>query len=89
MSTIDAIEQALQTLAPELIEIEDDSASHVGHAGNTGGGHYNLLIVSEAFQGLSLIRRHKLVYAQVGDLMQRDIHALSIRAKTPAEFHQT
>lgn len=88
MNTIDAIEQALQTLAPELIEIEDDSASHAGHAGNTGGGHYNLLIISEAFQGLSLIQRHKLVYAQVGDLMERDIHALSIRAKTPAEFHQ-
>lgn len=88
MNTIDAIEQALETLAPELIEIEDDSASHAGHAGNTGGGHYNLLIISEAFQGLSLIQRHKLVYAQVGDLMERDIHALSIRAKTPAEFHQ-
>lgn len=88
MNTIEAIEQALQTLAPELIEIEDDSASHAGHAGNTGGGHYNLLIISEAFQGLSLLQRHKLVYAQVGDLMERDIHALSIRAKTPAEFHQ-
>jgi BolA protein len=88
MNTVTAIEKALQTLAPELVEIEDDSASHAGHAGNTGGGHYNLLIVSEAFHGLSLIQRHKLVYAQVGDLMQRDIHALSIRAKTPAEFHQ-
>ncbi|MTI63704.1 BolA family protein [Methylophaga sp.] len=88
MNTVTAIEKALQTLDPEFVEIEDDSASHAGHAGNTGGGHYNLLIVSEAFHGLSLIQRHKLVYAQVGDLMQRDIHALSIRAKTPAEFHQ-
>lgn len=89
MSTVDAIEQALQTFAPELIEIEDDSASHAGHAGNTGGGHYNLLIVSEAFEGLSLIQRHKLVYTEVGDLMQSRIHALSIRAKTPAEFHRS
>lgn len=88
MSTIDAIEQALQALDPQLIEIEDDSASHAGHAGNTGGGHYNLLIVSEAFEGLSLIQRHKLVYAEVGDLMQSRIHALSIRAKTPAEFER-
>ncbi len=89
MSTVDAIEKALQTLAPELIEIEDDSASHAGHAGNTGGGHYNLLIVSEAFEGLSLIQRHKLVYTEVGDLMQSKIHALSIRAKTPNEFHRS
>lgn len=88
MSTIDAIEQALQALDPQLIEIEDDSASHAGHAGNTGGGHYNLLIVSEAFEGLSLIQRHKLVYAEVDDLMQSRIHALSIRAKTPAEFER-
>lgn len=88
MSTINAIEQALQTLQPELIDIEDDSASHAGHAGNTGGGHYNLLIVSEAFAGLSLIQRHRLVFEQVDDLMQSQIHALSIKAKTPAEYRQ-
>ena len=88
MNTIDTIKQALQTLTPVLIEIEDDSASHAGHAGNTGGGHYNLLIVSEAFDGLPLIQRHKRIYEQLGDLMQRQIHALSIRAKTPAEYHQ-
>jgi BolA protein len=87
MSTIDAIKQALQTLEPELIDIEDDSAAHAGHAGNTGGGHYNLLIVSQAFDGLPLIKRHKLVYAEVDELMQSQIHALSIRAKTPAEYH--
>lgn len=87
MSTVNDIKQALQTLKPELIEIEDDSASHAGHAGNTGGGHYNLLIVSQAFDGLSLLQRHKLVFAQVDDLMQTRIHALSIRAKTPAEHH--
>jgi BolA protein len=87
MSTIDAIKQALQTLQPELIDIEDESAAHAGHAGNTGGGHYNLLIVSQAFDGLPLIKRHKLVYAEVDDLMQSQIHALSIRAKTPAEYY--
>lgn len=87
MSTIEQIEQALKSLEPELIEIEDDSAAHAGHAGNTGGGHYNLLIVSPAFEGLSLLKRHKLVFAQVNDLMQSKIHALSIRAKTPAEYH--
>jgi len=89
MSTIDNIKQALQTLNPIQIEIEDDSAKHAGHAGNTGGGHYNLLIVSEQFEGLSLIQRHRLVFEQVDDLMQNQIHALSIKAKTPAEVSQS
>lgn len=88
MSTVDAIRQALASLEPELVDIEDDSASHAGHAGNTGGGHYNLLIVSQAFDGLSLIQRHKLVFAKVDDLMRSQIHALSIRAQTPAEHHK-
>ncbi len=88
MSTIDDIKQALQTLKPLQIEIEDDSAKHVGHAGNRGGGHYNLLIVSAQFEGLSLIQRHRLVFAQVDTLMQSQIHALSIQAKTPDEVSQ-
>ena len=89
MSTIDDIENALQVLKPELIEIEDDSASHAGHAGNTGGGHFNVLIVSRLFSGLPLIQRHRLVFEQVDTLMKSRIHALSIRAKTPEEFHTT
>ncbi len=87
MSTIDDIKTALQALSPELIEVEDDSDKHAGHAGNTGGGHYNLLIVSDAFSGLTLIKRHRLVFEQVESLMKSKIHALSIQAKTPAEYH--
>lgn len=87
MSTIDDIKTALQALSPELIEIEDDSDKHAGHAGNTGGGHYNLLIVTDAFSGLTLIKRHRLVFEQVESLMKSKIHALSIQAKTPAEYH--
>ncbi|MAX52955.1 MAG: transcriptional regulator [Methylophaga sp.] len=87
MSTIDDIKTALQALSPELIEIEDDSDKHAGHAGNTGGGHYNVLIVSNAFSGLTLIKRHRLVFEQVESLMKSKIHALSIQAKTPAEYH--
>ncbi|WP_438971445.1 BolA family protein [Methylophaga sp.] len=89
MSTVDDIKQALQTLNPTQIEIEDDSAKHAGHAGNTGGGHYNLWIVSNAFEGLSLLQRHRLVFSEVDDLMQSKIHALSIRAKTPGEVSQS
>lgn len=89
MSTIDNIKHALQSLNPTHVEIEDDSAKHAGHAGNTGGGHYNLLIVSEQFEGLSLIQRHRLVFEHVDALMQSQIHALSIKAKTPTEVSQS
>jgi BolA protein len=88
MTTVEQIRQALQKLEPELVEIEDDSDKHAGHAGNTGGGHYNLLIVSQAFEGLPLIKRHRLVYDQLDTLMQTQIHALSIQAKTPAEIQR-
>jgi len=81
--TITKLEQVLAALSPTRLEIQDDSALHAGHAGNTGGGHYQILIESESFQGLSLLQRHQLVYKTVGDLMRTDIHALSIKAITP------
>jgi BolA protein len=85
--TVQRITETLQALSPQHLAIEDDSHKHAGHAGNTGGGHYNVLIVSNAFDGLSLIQRHKLVYQTLEALMQTQIHALSINAKTPAEYH--
>ncbi|MEX1200395.1 MAG: BolA family protein [Methylophaga sp.] len=86
MSTQDELNKRLQTLAPTKLEIIDESHLHAGHAGNTGGGHFNVLIVSEQFAGLLPLKRHRLVFDAVGDLMQKQIHALSIQAKTPAEF---
>ena len=73
-------------LAPERLEITDDSAQHVGHAGaRDGRGHYSVSIVSSAFAGRSAVARHRMVYAAMGDMMQTDIHALAIRAEAPAE----
>ena len=86
--TIEALKQTLASLNPTSLEIQDDSALHAGHAGNTGGGHYTVFIVSDAFEGLSLIKRHRLVYDAVGSLMDQAIHALSIQAKTSAELNQ-
>jgi BolA protein len=86
MSTAEQIEQKLSVLAPEHIELIDDSHRHAGHAGAaSGGGHYQLLIVSEKFEGQPTQARHRMVYAALGPLMQREIHALSIKAYTPAE----
>ena len=84
--TIQALQSSLSALKPTVLEVQDESHLHAGHAGNTGGGHYNIVIVSEAFDGLTLIKRHRLVYDTVGDLMKTAIHALSINAKTPTEY---
>lgn len=86
LSTQQKLEQALQQLAPTQLQITDDSHLHAGHAGNTGGGHFTVFIVSDAFAGLSLIKRHRLVYDAAAELLPSAIHALSIQAKTPDEL---
>ncbi|UNK50115.1 BolA family transcriptional regulator [Lysobacter sp. S4-A87] len=82
-----AIRAALEAaLSPQSLEVHDDSHRHAGHAGAADGrGHFNVDIVSQAFAGLSPIARHRAVYAAVGSLMDTDIHALAIRARTPDE----
>lgn len=90
MNTPDRVERirdALQQkLAPLHIFVEDDSHRHAGHAGaRDGRGHFNVHVVSSAFEGQSALARHRAVYAAVGDMMETDIHALSIKAHTPAE----
>lgn len=73
-------------LQPLSLQITDDSHLHVGHAGAaSGGGHYTVEIASAAFAGKPLVRRHRLVYDAVGDMMGGDIHALAIRATVPAD----
>ena len=83
--TANKLEHALSQLKPSFLDIQDDSALHTGHAGNTGGGHFTVSIISNAFNGLPIIKRHRLVYDAAKSLMEKDIHALSIRAKTPIE----
>lgn len=71
-------------LAPLELAIEDDSHRHAGHAGARGGqGHFRVDIVSAAFAGKLPLARHRMVYAALDELMQADIHALSIRARSP------
>lgn len=84
---VPAIRAALErALAPLELEVEDDSARHAGHAGaRDGRGHFNVTVVSAAFEGLAPLARHRAVYAAVGALMDTDIHALAIVARTPEE----
>jgi len=88
MTTIELIEQRLrERLAPTHLELLDDSAKHAGHRGATSaGGHYRLVIVSDEFEGRSLIERHRLVNEAVRDLFGPKIHALSMRTLTPDQW---
>jgi BolA protein len=71
---------------PALIEIIDNSSAHAGHAGaQSGGGHYHVTIVAEAFEGKSMVQRHQLIYKALGDMMKQQIHALGINALSPSE----
>ena len=73
-------------LSPSLLELGDDSALHAGHPGAaSGGGHYRVKIVSDRFEGLRLVMRHRLVYDSVHDMMHTEIHALAITALAPSE----
>ena len=68
------------------VEVRDDSHLHAGHVGaREGGGHYSVRIVSEEFEGLALLARHRRVYAALGKMMDGPIHALAITALTPDE----
>ena len=79
-------ERLTKTLQPAALEIIDESARHAGHAGAaSGGGHFIVNIVAAAFNDKTLIQRHRLVYDAVDDIMHREIHALSIQARTPEE----
>lgn len=88
MTTIELIEQRLrERLAPTHLELLDDSAKHAGHRGATSaGGHYRLVIVSNEFEGRSLIERHRLVNEAVRDLFGLKIHALSMQTLTPDQW---
>ena len=83
---VQLLETRLAPLDAMLIEISDDSSKHVGHAGNTGGGHLSAKIVSKSFSGLNTVARHRAVYSLVADLMPHTIHALSLTVKSPEEL---
>lgn len=74
-----------KSFAPSQLEIQDESHRHAGHASAGGAGHFQVNIVADAFDGKSLIERHRMVYAAVDDIMHSEIHALSIQASTPGE----
>ena len=77
----------LVKLDPVYLEIIDESHRHAGHAGaRDGGGHYVLHITSAQFVGRNTVERHRMIYSALGELMKREIHALTIQAHAPDEI---
>lgn len=74
-------------LAPNRLDLIDESDHHAGHAGHDGRGesHFALTIDSAAFAGKSRVASQRLVYAALGDLMQGRVHALTIKARASGE----
>ena len=74
-------------LTPSSLEVIDESAAHAGHAGAaSGGGHFAVRIVADAFRGRSAVERHRIVYRALGEMFPREVHALAIEALAPEEI---
>ena len=84
--TSERLQEVLQhALSPIALEVQDDSHLHAGHAGAREGRHFTVRVVSAAFNGLSRVARHRLVYDAARTLIAEGIHALAIEARTPDE----
>ncbi|KAJ1702073.1 hypothetical protein LUZ61_010195 [Rhynchospora tenuis] len=90
LSRANRMRQTLQSaLEASVLEIEDVSYQHAGHAGVKGDAnetHFNVKIVSSKFEGQNLVKRHRMVYDLLADELKSGLHALSIVAKTPKEI---
>lgn len=84
---IATMEAKLATLNPVSLQIIDESHKHAGHAGaRDGGGHYVINIVSAQFAGKNTVTRHRMIYSALGEMMKREIHALTLQAQAPSEL---
>ena len=87
--TAGQLEAALmEAFAPLHLEIEDDSARHAGHAAAGGGGHFNVTLVSAAFNGRSMLEQHRMVNAVLKEFIGGSVHALGLRTVPAVEWPQ-
>ena len=82
---IKMISDRLMILNPMDLDIIDEGHLQIGHEGAKKGGHFKVIVVSDQFKNKTLLERHRLVYDAMGELMETEIHALSITATTPDE----
>ena len=76
-----------QHFTPELLQIDDESARHAGHAGAAPGGdtHYRVLMVAAAFRGQPRLARSRAVHAALAAEFATGLHALALTLRTPEE----
>ncbi len=88
MGTREKIERVLkEKLSALYVEVEDESPLHAGHPGATsGGGYYNVTVVSPAFEGKGLLEQHRLVYGALEAELKEEIHALSLKTLSPSQW---
>ncbi|MRG90466.1 BolA family protein [Polyangium spumosum] len=85
MSRQERIEQKLSAaLAPVVLTVENESKNHNVPPGSQT--HFKVLVVSSAFEGLGTLDRHRKVHTALADEMRSGLHALTIRALTPAQY---
>lgn len=87
MNTKERIETILrQALAATVVDVEDESVLHTGHAGAaSGGGHFRVTVVSPLFEGKTQVQRHRMVYGALAAEMRGAVHALALTTLTPSE----
>jgi len=91
MTVADIMRRKLEeALAPELLNIEDQSDRHIGHAGHRPGipTHFHVTVVAPAFEGQSRVQRHRMVTAALKDVIGNPVHALALTTLTPQEAAQ-
>lgn len=82
------IEEKLRAaLAPTVLEVENESGMHAVPPGSET--HFRVVVVSPAFDGRSLVERHRLVYEALGDELRAGVHALAITSKSPSEWERS
>ena len=86
-----AIESVMKTRLESTMElyhfeVKDFTGRHLNHKLHDGGFHLEAVIVSNDFEGDNLIQRHRKVYEAMGELMNHEIHALSMKTFTSTEW---
>jgi stress-induced morphogen len=83
-------EKIQEALHPVHLEVIDESRQHAGHREGSadGGTHFNCLCVSEAFEGKSLIERHRRIYEILAQPLEQGVHALALKTLTPGEWQK-
>ena len=90
MNQHDIKQNLTQLFSPSFIDVVDDSHKHAGHRGthHTSNTHFTVTIVSDFFNDMPLIKRHRHVNDALKDAFSHQLHALKIIAKTPSEWHE-